>query len=69
MTATANDPAYRGAILLTGYLGGAVATRARVGSPLFSHMFFGVYPGMIVRGGPWLRDPPNPRPSAATRLK
>jgi DoxX-like family len=46
-----------GAILLTGYLGGAVATHVRVGSPLFSHVLFGVYLGMIVWGGLWLRDP------------
>ena len=46
-----------GAILLTGYLGGTVATHVRVGSPLFSHALFGVYPGIIVWGGLWLRDP------------
>jgi hypothetical protein len=46
-----------GAILLTGYLGGAVATHARVGSPLFSHILFGVYLGVFVWGGLWLRDP------------
>ena len=46
-----------GAILLTGYLGGAVATHVRVGSPLFSHALFGVYLGIIVWGGLWLRDP------------
>ena len=34
-----------GAILLTGYLGGAVATHVRVGSPLFTHTLFGVYLG------------------------
>jgi hypothetical protein len=45
-----------GAILLTGYLGGAVATHVRVGSPLFSHMLFGVYLGIFVWGGLWLRD-------------
>jgi hypothetical protein len=45
-----------GAILLTGYLGGAVATHARVGSPLFSHVLFGVYLGIFVWGGLWLRD-------------
>jgi len=28
-----------------------------VGSPLFSHVLFGVYLGMIVWGGLWLRDP------------
>jgi hypothetical protein len=46
-----------GAILLTGYLGGAVATHVRVGSPLFSHILFGVYLGVIVWAGLWLRDP------------
>jgi hypothetical protein len=46
-----------GAILLTGYLGGAVATHVRVGSPLFSHVLFGVYLGVIVWAGLWLRDP------------
>jgi hypothetical protein len=45
-----------GAILLTGYLGGAVATHVRVGSPLFSHVLFGVYLGVIVWGGLWLRN-------------
>ena len=46
-----------GAILLTGYLGGAVATHVRVSSPLFSHILFGVYLGIFVWGGLWLRDP------------
>ena len=46
-----------GAILLTGYLGGAVATHVRVGSPLFSHVLFGVYLGLMVWGGLYLRDP------------
>jgi hypothetical protein len=46
-----------GAILLTGYLGGAVATHLRVGSPLFSHVLFGVYLGCFVWGGLWLRHP------------
>jgi hypothetical protein len=46
-----------GAILLTGYLGGAVATHARIGSPLFSHVLFGVYFGLFVWSGLWLRDP------------
>lgn len=45
-----------GAILLTGYLGGAVATHVRIGSPLFSHVLFGVYLGVIVWAGLWLRD-------------
>ena len=45
-----------GAILLTGYLGGAVASHVRIGSPLFSHDLFGVYLGVIVWAGLWLRD-------------
>lgn len=45
-----------GAILLTGYLGGAVATHVRVGSPLFSHTLFGVYLGVMLWGGIYLRD-------------
>ncbi|MBI1362199.1 MAG: DoxX family protein [Alphaproteobacteria bacterium] len=45
-----------GAVLLTGYLGGAVATHVRVASPLFSHVLFGVYLGVMVWGGLWLRD-------------
>jgi len=46
-----------GAILLTAYLGGAVATHVRIGSPLFSHILFGVYLGLFAWGGLWLRDP------------
>ena len=46
-----------GAILLTGYLGGAIATNLRVGSPLFSHTLFSVYLGIILWGGLYLRDP------------
>lgn len=49
--------AFLGAILLTGYLGGAIATHARIGSPLFSHILFGVYIGLVVWGGLWLRSP------------
>ena len=45
-----------GAVLLTGYLGGAVATHVRIGSPLFSHVLFGVYVGLVVWGGLYLRD-------------
>ena len=46
-----------GAILLTGYLGGAMATHLRAGSPLFTHLLFGLYLGLFVWGGLWLRDP------------
>jgi hypothetical protein len=44
-----------GAILLTGYLGGAVATHVRIGNSLFS-VFFPVILGVLVWGGLWLRD-------------
>jgi hypothetical protein len=45
-----------GAILWTGYLGGAVATHVRIGNPLFSHVLFPVYVAMLLWGGLWLRD-------------
>jgi DoxX-like family len=45
-----------GAILLTGYLGGAMASHLRIGSPLFTHVLFGFYLGLMVWGGLWLRD-------------
>jgi len=45
-----------GAILLTAYLGGAVWTHVRIGSPLFSHTLFGVYLGLMIWGGLWLRE-------------
>lgn len=45
-----------GAILLTGYLGGAIASHVRIGSPLFTHVLFGIYLGLMVWGGLWLRD-------------
>ena len=46
-----------GAILMTAYLGGAVATHARIGSPLFTHTLFGVYVGALAWAGLWLRNP------------
>ncbi len=46
-----------GAILLTGYMGGAISTHVRIGNPLFSHTLFGVYLGVILWGGLYLRDP------------
>jgi hypothetical protein len=45
-----------GAILLTGYLGGAVATHVRVGHPLFTHTLFPVYFGVLLWAGLYLRD-------------
>ncbi len=46
-----------GAVLSTALLGGAIATQIRAGNPLFSHILFGVYLGLILWGGLWLRDP------------
>ena len=46
-----------GAILLTGYLGGAVATHVRVGNPLFTHTLFPVYIGILLWLGIYLRSP------------
>jgi len=45
-----------GAILLTGFLGGATATHVRVGDPLMSHVLFPTYVGVLVWGGLFLRD-------------
>ena len=45
-----------GAILLTGYLGGAVATHLRAGDPLFSHILFPTYLGVLLWLGLYLRD-------------
>jgi hypothetical protein len=45
-----------GGVLLTGYLGGAVAAHLRIGSPLFTHILSGVYAGVLVWGGLYLRD-------------
>ena len=45
-----------GAILLTGYFGGAIATHLRLDNPLFSHILFPVYLAVLAWGGLWLRD-------------
>lgn len=46
-----------GAILFMGVFGGAIAAHLRNGDPLFSHDLFGVYLGVVMWGGLWLRDP------------
>ncbi|MGE0624313.1 MAG: DoxX family protein [Pseudomonadales bacterium] len=46
-----------GAVYLTGFLGGAVATHVRVGSPLFTHVLFGVYVAIVMWAGLVLRNP------------
>ena len=45
-----------GAILLTGYLGGAIATHLRVGDPLLSHTLFPIYVGALLWLGLFLRE-------------
>lgn len=45
-----------GAILLTGYLGGAVATHVRIGNPMFTHVLFPVYIGIFLWLGLYLRS-------------
>jgi DoxX-like family len=45
-----------GAVLLTGYLGGAVASHVRVDNPLFSHTLFPIYMALLIWGGLYLRD-------------
>jgi hypothetical protein len=45
-----------GAILLTGFYGGAVASKIRIEDPLFSSILFAVYMGLIAWGGLYLRD-------------
>ena len=46
-----------GAVLWTGYLGGAIATHLRVDNPLLSHTLFPIYVAALVWGGLYLRDP------------
>jgi hypothetical protein len=46
-----------GAVLMTGLLGGAMATQVRVENPLFSHELFSIYLGLFMWGGLWLRTP------------
>ena len=46
-----------GALLLTGYFGGAIASHVRVGNPLFSHVLFPVYVAALLWGGLYLREP------------
>jgi hypothetical protein len=45
-----------GALLWTGYLGGAIATHVRVGSPLLTHILFPIYVAVLLWLGLWLRD-------------
>ncbi|HMI49290.1 MAG TPA: DoxX family protein [Gemmatimonadaceae bacterium] len=46
-----------GAILLTGYLGGAIAAQVRISAPLFSTILFPIYVALFLWGGLYFRDP------------
>jgi hypothetical protein len=46
-----------GALLFTGYLGGAIATHVRIGSPLFTHILFPIYVAVLIWGGLYAREP------------
>jgi len=46
-----------GAVLMTGLLGGALATNLRADSPMFTHTLFSVYLGLLMWVALWLRDP------------
>jgi hypothetical protein len=60
-----------GAILLTGYLGGAVASQVRAGNPMFTHALFPVYVALILWGGlrPVSARAPAGRPAAASQVR
>ena len=45
-----------GAVLWTGYLGGAIVTHFRQGDPLLSHTLFPIYVAALIWGGLYLRD-------------
>lgn len=45
-----------GAILMAGYLGSAFMSHLTIGGPLFTHLLFGFYVGIVVWGGLWLRE-------------
>jgi len=47
---------FLGAVLLTGYLGGAIATHVRLGNPLFTHILFPTYVAALIWGALYLRD-------------
>jgi hypothetical protein len=46
-----------GLLLLTALLGGAIATKLRANAPMFGHVLFGVYVGVAMWGGLWMRSP------------
>jgi hypothetical protein len=47
---------FLGALLITAYLGGAVASKVRVGAPVFD-ITFALIVAILLWGGFWLREP------------
>ena len=45
-----------GAVFLTGYFGGVIATHLRLDNPLFSHILFPVYLAILAWGSLWLKN-------------
>jgi len=45
-----------GAVMLTGLMGGAIASHLRLDHPLISHTLFGLWLGLLLWIGLWLRD-------------
>jgi hypothetical protein len=46
-----------GAVLWTGYFGGAIVTHFRVGNPLLTHVLSPIYVSALIWGSLYLRDP------------
>jgi hypothetical protein len=46
-----------GAVLWTGYFGGAIVTHFRLGNPLLTHVLFPIYVSILIWGSLYLRDP------------
>jgi len=55
-----------GAVLLTGYFGGAIATNFRMDAPLFSNILFPIYLAILMWGGLWLTNEKVRRAFGAT---
>ncbi len=47
---------FLGVLLLTGYLGGAVAAQVRLDNPLLSHVMFPLYIAVLAWGAIWITD-------------
>lgn len=54
---------FLGAVLLTGYFGGAIATHVRMDAPLFTHILFPVYIAALAWGGNLVKESKNAKPA------